>query len=152
VGTVHQLTPPYLEVHAVAPEGVATESEFVVSAAVHNTGEADAVGTSATFTHTAGAELVAGSLVTDLGLIEGGGGATLRWTMKCISTVPVTISVTPSGTDALTGQPIPSSRLISGSVTVDQGLGRTYLPIIIKGGAGLSLSSGRDAGVPGLWR
>ena len=52
-----------------------------------------------------------------LGDLAGSGSDTTSWTLECTGSGPVTITVTPAGTDANTGMPAPA---VADAVTVNQ--------------------------------
>jgi hypothetical protein len=84
---------------------------------VENVGEATAEDVSAMIA-VEGPAMVMGSdekALDDLGPTQ-----TVSWTVKCTGSGPVTITVTPAGTDANTGEAIPASNIASASVTVNQ--------------------------------
>jgi len=133
--TVNQETPAHLVADITAPAEGDTFSvgqEFVVSATISNTGEADALDVIATIEIVGGAALAEGETATkNLDTIPGGGSAEVTWTLVCTSGEAVTITVAPAGTDENTGVAIPEANLVSDSVTINQ-LFTIYLPLVAK--------------------
>jgi len=96
--------------HPAADEWVTEGSEFAVVATISNTGQVDALNATAALTWTSGAELVSGPALQELDTVPGESAAVVTWTLRCTSTQPVTLTVTPDGSDAGTGEPAPADK------------------------------------------
>jgi hypothetical protein len=108
---VEQVTPAYLvtTIEKPAPDDlVAVGGEFEVTAAISNTGQTDALSVTAALSWTSGVELVGGPAVQEVGTVSGESARVVTWTLQCTSTQAVTLTVSPAGTDAGSGEPVPA--------------------------------------------
>jgi len=122
--TVNQETKIHLRVDITSPANGTTFSTlqtFTVNATIHNDGQAQANGATATIS-VAGPASVTPPLTkpTAPANIPGGGAGTVSWTLQCTGPGPVTIGVTASGTDENTGQPVLPANLEPDSISVNQ--------------------------------
>jgi len=110
-----------LETDVVAPERVGVGAEYAVSATIDNVGRGDASGVTAVLSVTEGAGLAAGDIPTrTIGTLDASHAETVTWTLVCSNSMPVTITVTPGGTDQNRGEPIPAIDIDPGSAVVVQ--------------------------------
>jgi hypothetical protein len=110
---------------------------FTVTALISNTGEADALDVSAMVSIEGPAELKAGEPVSKtLDNIPGRtpadevSSSEVSWELVCTGDGPVTITVTPAGTDENTSKPVLPANIESDAVTVRQVV--VYIPIVAK--------------------
>ena len=110
----------WLAAGMTAPETVNVGSSFDVLASITNTGRVVALDVTAALTHTAGAGLATGGYTQTVGSIPAGGVRVITWTLSCMDTIPVTLTVTPAGRDGITGEPILEANAAPGAAVVEQ--------------------------------
>jgi len=115
------------------PETVGTERYFDIEAGVTNTGQALALDVTATISVTEGAELGPGEPMTKSvasGILTGG-TVSVTWSLRCTETGPITVTVSPSGVDAISVEPIPDYGRFpaTGMIT---GAKRVYIPAVFR--------------------
>jgi len=114
-----------LTVHITTPangDDIMGGTEFTVTANVTNNGTAGAKDVKATIEISGNATLKAGQVAAKYLVAELGVGNTTQvsWTLRCTDGGAVNITVTPSGKDPITFNPIVPGYLHSGTVSIDQ--------------------------------
>jgi hypothetical protein len=112
-----------------------SEQEFEVNVIVSNIGESDAIDCNATIAIVGPASRAPGEPATKdtnpTTIIGITGTATVNWHLRCTGSGPVTITVTPAGTDENTGEPINyPDNVDEGQITITQ-VHKTHLVVDI---------------------
>lgn len=139
-GTAYVQEPAQLEVTDVSSDLTDDTAwvgqTFHITATVHNAGEAFAEDVSASMEQTGGegSATCTGPVPDSVATLAGCESAEFVWTCECTGVGDVQYTVTPSGTDANTGEPIPSENIYTGTITIHQeeAAFRIYLPLIMK--------------------
>ena len=141
-GTLFVQRPAYLEVTDVSSDltdnTASVGQTFHITATVHNAGEAVAEDVSASMVQTGGlgsATCTAPTVVSgDPSAVAYCEEVVFEWECTCTGAGDVVFTVTPSGVDENTGEPIPSENIDIGTITIHQEevAFRIYLPLIMK--------------------
>jgi len=122
--TVNQETKIHLRAEITSPPNLTTFSTlqtFTVNATIHNDGQAQANGVTATISVVGPAGVTPPlTKATAPANIPGGGAGTVSWSLQCTGPGDVTIGVTSTGTDENTGLPVLPANLEPDSITVHQ--------------------------------
>lgn len=106
-----------------APARVNVDTAFEASATITNTGLVQAEDVEAVLSLSEGAELAVGEVSTKtvgIGILSAGSAREVTWAVTCTAAIPVTITVTPLGTDSTTGNPIVETYAVPDAAVVEQ--------------------------------